>query len=63
MTLVPTMLALSGDAGHGSLADAVIAKATAAPELAWIGWVLALPAISAVLCVLCAMFQIGRAHV
>ena len=58
MTLVPTMLALSGDAGHGSLADAVIAKATAAPELAWIGWVLALPAISAVLCVLCAMFRV-----
>ncbi|MFM7807342.1 MAG: proton-conducting transporter membrane subunit, partial [Planctomycetota bacterium] len=58
MMLASTMLALSGDAGHGSLADATIPAATAAPELAWVGWVLALPALSAVLCTLCAIFRV-----
>jgi NADH-quinone oxidoreductase subunit L len=58
MTLPSLMLALGGDAGHGSLADAPIVAATAAPELAWMGWVLALPALSAVACVLLAMMRV-----
>ncbi len=33
-----------------SLVNAVIPKATAAPELAWAGWILLLPVLSAVLC-------------
>ena len=58
MTLSTLMLASGDQAGHGSLLDAPIAAATAAPELAWVGWVLALPALSAVACVALAMLRV-----
>ena len=58
MMLPSLMLALNdAAAGHGSLADAVIPKAVAAPELRWAGWILLLPAISAVLCTLLAVLR------